>query len=324
MERIPAYEGKQPYLFVSYAHKDSGTVLPVIGALFGEKYRIWYDEGIAPGSEWPKNISTHLEKAAGVIVFVSERSLASINCENEVVRAKEQNKPVVQFSVDGKTHPLLGDSEKVHDEEALKKTLDPKFIGDGSGYDKKTVRNRRSFISAALLTLSILLVGLLSVGILGLNAGWFDSALPGRLPQVEEVMVPPETKEAAGRIDNELLASAILQQLGREDLMREVTTSDGESLRALKRGLYREENEAMTYYDLTTNGTEYLYLDRADDEVLALMKYLPALSYLEIAAGDPTSLTALTDCPYLTEVTVSAELFPLTLPKELPFIVRLR
>ena len=76
---VPAYEGKKPYLFVSYAHLDSAKVLPVVNKLFDKKYRVWYDEGIAPGSEWPKNIADHLSGAEAVIVFVSENSLVSPN-----------------------------------------------------------------------------------------------------------------------------------------------------------------------------------------------------------------------------------------------------
>lgn len=324
MERIPAYEGKQPYLFVSYAHKDSNAVLPVVSALFNEKYRVWYDEGIAPGSEWPKNIAVHLEKAEAVAVFVSERSLQSINCENEVVRAKEQGKKVFQYSVDGSVHPLLSDAETVGNAEALKALIDPKFIGDGTGYDRKLIRNRRSFISVALLALALLLVLGLGIGLIGLSAGWFDEYLPGRLPVVEEAMVPPETVRAAERIDSELLAKAVLEKLGREDLSREVTLSDEASLGVLKRALFRDENEGLTYYDLTTNYADYLYFERIDDELIALCKYFPNLRTLEAGEGTLSTLEPLEDCPYLEEVYLPAEAFPLKLPKDRLFVVKLK
>jgi hypothetical protein len=48
---IPAYEGKEPYIFVSYAHKDSPAVFHIVEQLSARGYRIWYDEGIEPGSE---------------------------------------------------------------------------------------------------------------------------------------------------------------------------------------------------------------------------------------------------------------------------------
>ena len=40
MDRIPAYEGKGNFMFVSYSHKDSGTVYPFITDLFEKKYPI--------------------------------------------------------------------------------------------------------------------------------------------------------------------------------------------------------------------------------------------------------------------------------------------
>ena len=92
---VRAYEGNKPYIFVSYAHLNSETVLPVIRALRDQKYRVWYDEGISPGSEWPENIERHLYGADTVLVFVSADSLLSDNCENEV-RAAAGQKPARQ------------------------------------------------------------------------------------------------------------------------------------------------------------------------------------------------------------------------------------
>ena len=43
---IPAYEGKDPYIFVSYAHKDSAAVFRLVEQLNERGYRICYDEGI--------------------------------------------------------------------------------------------------------------------------------------------------------------------------------------------------------------------------------------------------------------------------------------
>ena len=45
------YEGTENYIFVSYTHKDSEAVFSVIERLHKRGYRIWYDDGIAPGSE---------------------------------------------------------------------------------------------------------------------------------------------------------------------------------------------------------------------------------------------------------------------------------
>ena len=45
-ERFPAYSGRGHYVFVSYSHKDSGIVYPIISTLRDMGFNIWYDEGI--------------------------------------------------------------------------------------------------------------------------------------------------------------------------------------------------------------------------------------------------------------------------------------
>ncbi|MBO4839226.1 MAG: toll/interleukin-1 receptor domain-containing protein [Lachnospiraceae bacterium] len=46
-----SYEGGRPYIFISYAHKDCDKVIPVLEDLNRRGYRVWYDDGIEPGSE---------------------------------------------------------------------------------------------------------------------------------------------------------------------------------------------------------------------------------------------------------------------------------
>ena len=65
-----AYNGDEPFLFVSYAHKDSAEVFPELVALRGMGVRIWYDEGIDPGNEWPEEIEAALKKSAMFLVFI--------------------------------------------------------------------------------------------------------------------------------------------------------------------------------------------------------------------------------------------------------------
>ena len=51
------YEGQEPFIFISYAHKNSDQVMPILEKLDEAGYRVWYDDGIAPGSEWPEYIA---------------------------------------------------------------------------------------------------------------------------------------------------------------------------------------------------------------------------------------------------------------------------
>ena len=57
---LRAYEGREPYIFISYAHKDMAKVLPIIEGLAEKGFRIWYDAGIEAGTEWPEYIAEHL------------------------------------------------------------------------------------------------------------------------------------------------------------------------------------------------------------------------------------------------------------------------
>jgi hypothetical protein len=94
-ERPPfeAYKGPKPFVFVSYAHKDSSLVFPELVKLSSWGFNIWYDEGIDPGNEWPDEIAQALKNSAYFIFFVSGNSANSVNCRNEVYYAQNSRKP---------------------------------------------------------------------------------------------------------------------------------------------------------------------------------------------------------------------------------------
>ena len=87
------YEGQDPFIFISYAHKNSDRVIPILEKLHEAGYRVWYDDGIAPGSEWPEYIAEHLNGCRTVISFVSPESIDSPNCRREVTYALSKRKP---------------------------------------------------------------------------------------------------------------------------------------------------------------------------------------------------------------------------------------
>ena len=93
--KIPfhAYKGNEPYIFVSYAHRDSKRVYAVLKELHQSKYRIWYDEGIDPGNEWREDIAVFLSNSACFLLFVSQDALRSNNVQNEIFFAID-NKPL--------------------------------------------------------------------------------------------------------------------------------------------------------------------------------------------------------------------------------------
>ena len=95
-----AYKGTDPFIFISYAHKDSDTVLPVIARLQKDGYRVWYDEGIAPGSNWDEYISEHLDRCSVVIGFLSKAYVKSQNCRDELALTRLKGKPMNLVYID--------------------------------------------------------------------------------------------------------------------------------------------------------------------------------------------------------------------------------
>lgn len=91
-QRVIPYEGEKLYVFISYAHKDKERVLPILRKLSEAGYRLWYDEGIDPGTEWDKNIAEHIVNCGYFIAFMSENYLASSNCKDELNYARDLDK----------------------------------------------------------------------------------------------------------------------------------------------------------------------------------------------------------------------------------------
>ncbi len=89
------YEGTRPFLFISYAHLQSEEVVSTIRILHERDWRLWYDEGIPAGSDWPANIARHMQDCERVIFFLSARAMESPNCYSEMRTACRMKKPVL-------------------------------------------------------------------------------------------------------------------------------------------------------------------------------------------------------------------------------------
>lgn len=128
-----AYVGDKPYLFVSYAHLDGPSVFPELVYLKGHGYRIWYDEGIDPGNEWPEEVAKALAGAAYFVVFVSPHAVKSQNVRNEINFALNNRKPflaihIVETELPAGLQLRMGDIQailkhRMHDESYRKKLL---------------------------------------------------------------------------------------------------------------------------------------------------------------------------------------------------------
>lgn len=89
------YEGKRPYIFVSYSHKDGEAVQEILEKLHIAGFRIWYDDGIEWGTEWPESIAAHLRNCSVCMPFHSKTSSTSPNCRQEIRYALKQGKTIL-------------------------------------------------------------------------------------------------------------------------------------------------------------------------------------------------------------------------------------
>lgn len=316
-DRIPAFEGRDPYIFVSYAHKNSDMVMPIIESLFNDKYRVWYDEGIAPGSEWPKNIEDHLKAASVVLVFVSKESLASLNCENEIANSKSDKRKVFEYSLDGSTHHKLKDCQTVNNYEELKRYLDNDLIGDGeTGYKLDLGKVKKGNYWTGLIVFGLILISLLAAGLYGLNKGWFNSLFPG----LNKDEVVEEDKQDVIVTGNNILTQSIANSTN-EQIIRTINFKSDETKKYLFEELNIDMNESIKYQDLISNDVEELVFEKANDELLEYMQYFSNLKYITILDGDVTSLDPLLKCAYLKTVKITSDLLPLSIPEEKLFEV---
>ena len=92
---LKAYDGDAPYIFISYAHKDADRVLPIISSLQKNGFRVWFDQGIEAGSEWPAFIASRLKGCHRIVAFVSPAFVDSRNCRNEINYALNLNKEML-------------------------------------------------------------------------------------------------------------------------------------------------------------------------------------------------------------------------------------
>ena len=86
------YEGNEPYLFISYAHKDSALVVKIIEGLQRLGMRIWYDEGLEWGDNWRTKIERYLLESTYVVCFFTKHFFESEECKKEMGLAFEHKK----------------------------------------------------------------------------------------------------------------------------------------------------------------------------------------------------------------------------------------
>ena len=94
-----AYKGNEPYIFVSYAHKDASLVYPELVTLKNLGYNVWYDEGIDPGGMWPEEIANAINHCAIFIVFMTPNAVNSRNVRDTINFAINKKKEFLAVHV---------------------------------------------------------------------------------------------------------------------------------------------------------------------------------------------------------------------------------
>lgn len=97
--KFAPYEGEEPYIFVSYSHRDSALVIPLLNSLHAAGYRIWYDKGICGGDNWRESVGNHILDCSVCMPLLSERSLQSKICLDEIDYALAESRTKLLFPV---------------------------------------------------------------------------------------------------------------------------------------------------------------------------------------------------------------------------------
>ena len=92
---LAPYSGKEPFVFLSYSHKDKSDAEKIIRKLNANSYRVWYDEGITAGKEWTSNIAERIEQCGCFFSLISHNSNEPIQCKKELLYAIQKAKPVL-------------------------------------------------------------------------------------------------------------------------------------------------------------------------------------------------------------------------------------
>ncbi|MDE6075509.1 MAG: leucine-rich repeat protein, partial [Clostridia bacterium] len=82
----------EPFLFISYSHRDANIVISDIAELKKFGVRLWYDRSICSGEIWDKKALSVIDRpnCAGVLVYVSENAVRSESIAKELRSASRR------------------------------------------------------------------------------------------------------------------------------------------------------------------------------------------------------------------------------------------
>ncbi len=129
--KFDAYEGSEPYLFISYSHENADIVYRILNKMDEEKFRIWFDDTMEIGEDFREELRDRIEKCAAFVLFVSQASMASKYCGMEIITAFKNNKKIYPIYVEETVEipaPLKIMLENLQHVNGMASEKDPKYI----------------------------------------------------------------------------------------------------------------------------------------------------------------------------------------------------
>ena len=147
MERpFTAYTVDNPFIFVSYSHKDDLLVYPELKRLNDQNFNIWYDEGITHGANWTNELAKRIDECNRFILFITQNSVKSDHCAREIHSAFGRSKPFPAVHLEPDLLPA-GLEFTIGDRQAI---IKPQLSNDG--YVQKLCKTIETFVDRYRLT----------------------------------------------------------------------------------------------------------------------------------------------------------------------------
>jgi hypothetical protein len=104
-KNFKVYKGEEPYLFISYSHRDTNTVYKILDRLDKEAFRFWYDDKMEVGKDFNEELKVMIEGCGAFVLFVSKESMQSEYVGMEIITAYKNSKRIYPIYLEEKVIP---------------------------------------------------------------------------------------------------------------------------------------------------------------------------------------------------------------------------
>ncbi|MCQ2538111.1 MAG: leucine-rich repeat protein [Lachnospiraceae bacterium] len=138
---LKVYNGDEPYIFVSYSHKNKEEVFKILEHISACHYRLWFDEGLSPGDEFAKVLHNKIKNCCAMLIFLSDDVFNSNYCKFEIFTGYVLQKRLCPLHIQKNVKipeeftPIINSSHQL--------TLQETNISDINGYIEKLPREAK-------------------------------------------------------------------------------------------------------------------------------------------------------------------------------------